>query len=215
MLSHSTMSTNLKSAGWLLVLSPLAFVAMIITGIATLFSNDIGNFDDIVAQQMAVIRSGWVAFHLFYALATTIGCIGIIMVSTRLLRTGLNGTRVRLIFVVSSACAALAILGVIWMFVLRSSLVNFTDARLGLASGYVFSDNLTQVSIYLGAVATGLTGLGLSIHGTLRRVGLVVAVITLLYLVTDIVFGQHLPPFVISLLWIILGIGLLRRKTVE
>lgn len=143
------MSTNLKPAGWLLVLSPLAFVAMIITGIATLFSNDIGNFDDIVAQQMAVIRSGWIAFHLFYALATAIGCIGIIMVSTRLLRTGLNGSRVRLIFVVSSACAALAILGAIWMFVLRSSLVNFTDARLGLEVATYFRTILPKYRFFL------------------------------------------------------------------
>lgn len=207
----STISTarSLKSSGWLLSLSPLPFVLVVVTGIVTLFSNNIGLFDDITPQQMSNIRVGWVIFHFFFALAFAVGGSGLVLLSKALM-----STPVRLLALATVICAFLAIVTVVAYFVLRSSFVNFTAARLALASGYKLSDHLVLASQYLITVATVLAGLGLSLSGILRRTGLVVSILTALYGVADISRVLVLPPFVIALFWLVLGVALVRRKPV-
>ena len=61
------------------------------------------------------------------------------------------------------------------------------------------------------AIATLMTGIALFISGTLRRTGLVVAILSAALGIMAI-FGAILPPAVLGLLWLALGIGLLRRK---
>jgi hypothetical protein len=46
----------------------------------------------------------------------------------------------------------------------------------------------------------------------LRRSGLVVAVVGALYVVADVITGGGFPPFVVSLLWLVIGVALLRRR---
>ena len=207
----STISTakRLKSSGWLLSLSPLSFVLVVVTAIVTLFSNNIGLFDDITPQQMSNIRVGWVIFHFFFALAFAVGGSGLVLLSKALM-----STPARVLALATVMCVFLAIASVVAFFAVRSSFVNFTAPKLALASGYKLSNNLVLASQYLITAATVLAGVGLSLSGILRRTGLVVSIMAALYGVADISGVLVLPPFVIALLWLVLGIALVRRKPV-
>lgn len=68
---------------------------------------------------------------------------------------------------------------------------------------------LSHAAIWSGAIATALCALGLRITGALRRIGLVVSVLAGLFVLADVA-TRSFPPFVVALLWLALGIGLLR-----
>jgi xanthine/uracil permease len=60
-------------------------------------------------------------------------------------------------------------------------------------------------------MAVLLTGVALHRTGVLRRVGLVVAVLAGAILLLD-ALTRGFPPFVVALLWLTVGIALLRRR---
>jgi hypothetical protein len=63
------------------------------------------------------------------------------------------------------------------------------------------------------AVATLMTGIALFTSGVLRRTILVVAILSATLGIMSVV-GAILPPAVLGLLWLALGVGPLRRKDV-
>ena len=204
-LTHDAL--RLKSAAWLLALSPLAFVALIVSAVLVLVPNKIGRFDTITPEQMAAIRIGWIINQFLLGMAITMGVAGL-----ALLNRGLRPAATRLLSLLVTLAAALSVLCIVGYVVLRVSMVGFSEDRLGLAPGYTFSNSLVLVALWCAQGATALTSLVLAKSGIMRRTAQVVGGLSLLLLVADILSRGAVPPFAVSLMWLALGVGLLRWR---
>ena len=197
--------TGLRRPAWVLALSPLGFVVLIVGGSLTIPP---GLFDEITPTALATFRGGWVLFHVLLVLAVALGCGGVALVGA-----ALRGPGNRALATSAVAVAALAVALEVGCAAVRVSLVTSTAPTLGQDGRYGPALTLSLLAVWAAYVATGLCGLALRASGTLRRTGLVVAVLAGLLLVVDIATAGSIPPFALALLWTTLGIGLLRRGT--
>jgi hypothetical protein len=188
-----------RLAGWLLALQPLAWIGVIVGGLANFPP---GTFESWTPEVMAGIRGPWILFHLFIALAFVMGNAGLALVAA-----GLRESRARLPALAALVCAIGGIALIAVIAGLRWSVASFTEPTLGQVAAYRASDPIFIPAAALSVLATLATGVSLWQTGLARRTGLVVAVLAGLLLVLSFFVGG--PPFVLGLLWLPLGIALL------
>lgn len=191
-----------RRSAWKLALSPLPFAALVVAVVATMSGTEVSGYADLTRDQMDSIRVGWALMWPVYALAVLFGLSALFMLNRALRGTLATASQV---FVGVSAVAILANL------VLNEIAAGFDTARLGLDGAYDASLVASYASIWAATVATILTALALRASGLLRRAGLVVAVLAGACLALDVV-TRALPPFMVAVFWVVLGVGLLRRR---
>ncbi len=205
-LVETRQSPRLRSAARLLILSPLVFVLWLVGVVSTMSGTGVTNAADLTPTQMDTIRTGWLLQWPLYTAAILAGAAGMTQLNPALRDTPAGRiARVSTVVGVLSAVVAVAHL------VLIELSAGFTEARLGDNRAYATSQVLSYTAIWAAALAVVLTGLALRTSGVLRRTGSVVAVLAVLFLVAD-VLTRGFPPFVVGLLWLTIGVGLLRRR---
>ncbi|MFL5805305.1 MAG: hypothetical protein ACJ8CR_26630 [Roseiflexaceae bacterium] len=193
-----------RLAGWLLALQLIGWVGAIVAGLANFPPSE---FDTWTPATFASVQAPWILFHLFIALAIVIGNSGLALLATRL-RT----SRARLLGLVTLVCAIGAMALIVVVAALRVSVVGFTAPTLGQVRAYQVSDPLFRSADAITLLATLSAAIGLWQSGLARRTGLVVAILCGLLLVLS--FLGDLPPFVVGLAWLAIGVALLvgRRR---
>jgi hypothetical protein len=154
----------------------------------------------------AAITGTWIIWHLLVVLPFLCGIVAMAMIAQMLLTT-----EARLMAWATLASSAIALIcALVWM--------NLGIAMLHVGAstlGELWADQARTVLIVfwdaLILCATITTGLALHQTGLARRTGLVVAILSVLVLP----LGVFRPPFVYGLLWLPLGIALLRRRSVQ
>ncbi len=193
--------TRIRFAGWLLVLQLICWFGVIIAGLVNFPP---GEFDTWTPTILAGVRGPWILFHLFFALALIIGNSAM-----ALLASELRETPARPLALATLVCALGGTALIIVFVALRFSVMNFSESALGQAPAYQASDPIFTAAGVLTFLATCATAVSLwRIHMT-RRTGLVVAVLSAALIVLLFV---GFPPFALGLLWLPLGITLLRRR---
>lgn len=198
--------SQLRLPATLLAISPLTFIALVVSGILVLVPNQISLFDNITPEQMATIKIGWISFHIIYGLAVIIGASGLILLNERITLHA-NKWLAR----IAIGTAGLAITAIILHIGLRVGLINFSELKLSLAPNYSLSSMFTVLSIYVVVLATAVTGFNLYATSVLRRAGLMVAILCAIHFLIAVVIANAVPPFVVSIWWLAIGVGLLRR----
>jgi hypothetical protein len=194
--------TNLRRPAWKLALSPLPFVLWLVAVVATMSGTGVSDAADLTPERMDTIRVGWALMWPLYALAVLVGLAGLFQVNR-----ALRGTLATASQVFAGICAV----AILANLVLSEIAGGFEAARLGLDGAYDASLVASYASIWAATVATILTALALRASGLLRRAGLVVAVLAGACLALDVV-TRALPPFMVAAFWVVLGVGLLRRR---
>ena len=185
-----------RRPAWILTLSPVLFVLWLLAVVATMSGSGVTDSADLSPEKMDAIRTGWRLIWPVYAAAIIVGAAGMLMLRVSLLARVAG---------VVSIVAALANL------VFSELAAGFTEPRLGDNGSYVVSLVASYAAIWAALLALILTGVALYRTGTLRRTGLVVAVLAGLFLALDVV-TRGLPPFIVAPLWLAVGIALLRRR---
>jgi hypothetical protein len=206
MLLESTTTTDTTTAprrpAWLLALSPLAFAAWLVAVVATMSGSGVSAAADLTPDQLDGIRVGWALTWPVYALAVLVGLAGLFLLN-RLLPGPLATA--------SQALVAVAGVAILANLVLSEAAAGFGEARLGDNAAYEASLVASYASIWAATVATILTAVALRTSGLLRRAGLVVAILAGALLALDVA-TRGLPPFMVAIFWVVLGVGLLRRR---
>jgi hypothetical protein len=191
---------------WLLVLSPLPFVAWLAALVPAMSSTGVTNAADLTPERMASIRGGWATAWPIYALAVLAGAAAMAMLNARLRRTAARG-----LATAAQAAVAGSAITIVGHLALIELAAGFTEPRLGDNDLYAASQVLSYATIWCATVAVILTGLALRASGVLRRTGLAVAIIAAALLLLDVA-TRGLPPFMVAAFWLVVGIGLLRRR---
>ena len=194
-------TSRIRLAGWLLVLQLFCWIGVVIAGLANFPP---GEFDTWTPTVLAGVRSPWILFHLFMALALVVGNSAM-----ALLAGDLRETLARPLTLVILVCALGGIALVLVFVALRFSVLNFSESTLGQVRAYQASDPVFITSSVLTFLATCITAISLWRTHMARRTGLVVAVLSGALIVLLFV---GFPPFALGLLWLPLGIALLRRR---
>lgn len=193
---------RLRLPAWVLTLQPLVWAATVYIALTALFTA--GNFLYWTPAIMAEHRVPWLAF-------TTLELVGFLggFVPAMLILRDLAATRARILAWAALICTAIGLGLMLTYLALRFSVVNFTEPTLG--DTFAFRMAIGPVGI-LADISTllGIAALGLCLWQThlARRTGMVVAVVSILL----IPLGLNKPPFIYSLLWLPLGIALLRAR---
>jgi hypothetical protein len=200
-------SLRLRLPATALVASFVGWLVVVVSAAALVFPTYPHGLGPLTPQQMQTSPGVYLFFQLIFLLPVLLGVVGIFT-----LFNPLKETKSRTVAWLMLACTIVAIALVLVLVALRLSLVGFTDATLGenslwKSTSWAF-DHLVGPAM---AIATLMTGIALFISGTLRRTGLVVAILSAALGIMAI-FGAILPPAVLGLMWLALGIGLLRRK---
>lgn len=195
---------RLRRAGWLLVASPLGFVLWIVVLVPAMHANGLESSADLTPDVLATFRPRWLAAWPLYAAGVLMGTAGLAFVNR-----ALRETASRQLAIMSQVAVVIATVCIVGNLILELVLTGSDHARLGLDPAYGAAMVLSYAAIWSGAIATALCGLGLRITGALRRTGLVVSVLAGLLVLADVA-TRGLPPFFVALLWLALGIGLLR-----
>lgn len=197
--------TRFRTPGWLLALSPLGFVAVVAAGVATFPATGVDDTALMPPDKMDDIRVAWLLFWPIYAAAVIVGAVGLVLLARRLRPSALATA--------TTVAAGLSVASILGNLVLNWTMTGFDQPRMGEHPLYDASIFLSLLAIWFGAVAAGLAGLALRAEGRLRRTGLVVAILAAVLIVVDTTLTQGLiPPFVVSFLWLALGVGLLRAR---
>ena len=191
---------RLRLSARLLTLQPLVWIATVIIALTTIFSA--GNLLDWTPAVMADHRVGWLVF-------TTVELVGFLggFVPALLILRELAATRSRSLAWAGLICSAIGLGLMLTYLALRFSVVNFVEPTLG--DNFAFRLSTGPIGIVADiATLLGIAALGLCLWQTrlARRTGMLVAVVSLLM----IPLGLYKPPFIYSLLWLSLGIALLR-----
>jgi hypothetical protein len=196
-------SPKVKRSMFLLLASPLAFIAVIITAILG-FSN-VGVFEEITPEQMRSIGVAWSIFNTLVPLAILLAMGGIVVLSQ-----ALKDTTARLPAWIAMLLGLVVIAACVLFIIIRISLVNFQEPTLGLNQWYKVSDwAFINIVGPISMLATVSINFGLFTSGLLRRTGMVIAVLSCILMILAIV--SQFPPFVFSFVWLVLGIALLLR----
>ena len=157
-------------------------------------------------ETISAIRIPWMTFYLFIVAGFICGNLGILLLSRGLLNQGKRFFG--WIGIVASTVSLVLSFGYLY---LRFSLLGFSAYVLGDLPLYHLATPIGLIFNELTLLATLFASLGLRKVGIARRTGLVVAILCAIM----IPFGLYLPPFVFGLLWLALGIVLLRGTRVE
>lgn len=192
-------------AGLILALSPLGFAVLVVTLLTAVSNSGVDDSAYITPAIMADIRTQWIGLWIVSPLALIFGSTGMYLLFRSRPAALARGAVVAT--VLSMACA-------IVNAGLNLSLTGFSAGRLGSMTRYDVALEVNLVSFWLGWVALICGGIALRRGGELRRTGLVVAILAALLGIVDVAGHGAIPPFVLSFLWLALGIGLLRSRGV-
>lgn len=195
--------------GWLLALSPIPFALVVPMFLVTVTASGVPDSSQVTPEIMASIRPQWIALWVVYFAAVAFGAYAVGRLAREVGHTG--GVFTRRVALGSRVGAALSFVSITANLVLYLSLIGFDEPRLELSSTYELAYQLSLVSIWFGWLALIFAGMALWSSGLLRRAGLVVATLAGLLGVVDVTTQGGIPPFVISFLWLAVGVGLLRR----
>lgn len=198
--------SRLRLAGVLLIATLFIYVVVIVFTVTLVLSRFPDGLDSLTPADMVTFGGSYVLFHLLALAATAAGAGGLAAGAAALLTTQAR-TWAQIALVCAATTFAIGLLAV----AARFTLLHFTEPTLG--------DNVTWqwttwVFDYIAAPMQGLATLATSVTlvlgGVLRRTDLSVAVLSGILVVLTLVAG--FPPFVFAFLWLVLGIGLLRRS---
>lgn len=189
----------------LLILASSGFVILVVFVATMVLPHFPRGLGEMTPHQMTSFRAQYIVFHIVAVATSTSGMAGLALLAAVLRHTrARTWASLALVVALASLC-----LGVV-LVIARLSLLRFDDATLGQSSTWRWT---TWAFSYLSnptlAVATLAAGVALFQSGTLRRVGLSVALLSTVVLILTIV---DFPPAVFVLLWLPLGVGLLRQR---
>lgn len=200
---------RLRRSGALLITTFVVAVLYLVTAGLT-YPATVERSSQLTPDQLADIRIGWFATNLLWALPLIFAAVAFALVGVSRLATLL---------------VSLGAVGMVVYFGLMASLAGFTSETLGLDGRLNAATLFSLGSAWAGDVATVLLGVALFRTRVLRKTGVIVAVIVAAFLVVDVLTFlpgltgevpldevQNLPPVTITLLWLVLGVGLLRRR---
>jgi len=191
-----------RTTGWLLIASLPLFAIWFAVAMSMLASTGVSNSADLTPDQLSSIRLGWVVIWPLYGVALLVGLAG---------ATRLNRTLSNLWATVGQVANALAALAITACVLIMLAMTGSTEPRLGDHPWWDRSMLLSVVAVVLALAGTVLTGVALRTTGYLRRTGLWVAITGGVLLVLNLVTAGNLPPFLPAVLWLVIGIALLRR----
>lgn len=195
-----------RVGGWLLALSPLAFVLVVLVNVWAFAAADIGAFVDITPAQMARIRPAWITSVTMVFLAGAIGVVG-----TMLVARALVPTRARRLAIVTIVLAVSVLIAGIADTVIRIAASWSVEPRLGDNGLYALSDGVLSRTIFAATVLLiVLLATTMHVSGRHRAAGLVVGAIAVVAFLISIAAYDYTPPFVVAMLWCPLGIAWLR-----
>lgn len=205
--------SSYRMPGWLLVLSPLGFVAVIVTNAVVFAPAGIGEFAYESSDAIRSVAVGWVASRIIFGGALAFCCLGYVLVTRRLLAGVARGL----------AITTLVLCGIIVVVILigESLAVSILDSAVGkleMDPRWEASVVLGETFITLAFIALTSTALSLARAGVLPRLGIIVAVLAGLVGALGIVsvvasLGVPVPPPLLGILGIVLGIGVLRARS--
>jgi hypothetical protein len=200
-------SSDFRLPAIALVASFVGWLLVVVVAATLVFPTFPKGLDALTPQQMQTSPGMYSFFQLMFLLPVLLGVGGIIA-----LVSPLKETKSRSMVWLMLASAIVAVLFFLVLIAVRLSLVSFTEATLGenslwQSTAWTF-DHLAGPAM---AVTTFITGIALFISSVLRRTGVTVAILSAVLGIAAI-FGAILPPAVLGLLWLALGLGLLRRK---
>ena len=200
---HTSNAGRLRPPAWVLTLQPLVWVATVYIALTALFTA--GNFLYWTPATMAEHRVPWLAFTIL----ELVGFLGGFVPAILIIRA-LTKTRAGTLAWVALICTIIGLGMMLTYLALRFSVINFTEPTLG--DTFAFGLAIGPVGTLADIVTLlGIAALGLCLWQThlARRTGMVVAVLSVLL----IPLGLYKPPFSYSLLWLALGIALLRFRS--
>ncbi|PWJ49874.1 hypothetical protein SAMN06264364_12440 [Quadrisphaera granulorum] len=194
-----------RTGGWLLIASLPAFVLVPVVNVAVLSGAGIGPFSDITRDQMNQLGNQWALVVLTVLLAMVIGNAGVSVVALTLRdpRGGPRGARQP---VLAAAAAVLAVAGGVVDAVLRIAAAGFDGARLGDDGLFRAAELASNVAFSASAAAIVLLAAAFSVTGIHRTTGTVVGALGTVVLLVSVVAYAFVPPFVLALLWLPLGV---------
>jgi hypothetical protein len=156
------------------------------------------------AQTQAHTQAAWIGqqISLVVAFLTGIAAVAAVAGSAGLAR------RSRLALVCRLTAASAAVLAVVFA-ALRLGMLATTAPRLDDVTAFTWSVAVAYALDALALVSTAACALVLRRTGMARRTGLVIAVVSVLL----IPLGLLKPPFTYGILWLVLGVALVRRRT--
>lgn len=146
MVNQSLDASRLRLPAWLLITSTIPFIAIPVTAVAGFVGTGIGRFDTITPQQMAIIRTTWILLGILGFSASLLGTIGIAIVSN-----ALKETKARPLAWIALVGAVGSVVTQAVFTYLRLSVINFTEANLGMVSSYPLSNTFSYIG-YLAAM---------------------------------------------------------------
>lgn len=209
----STRVTGGRIGGWLLTLSPLAFVGLAVMWL-TLMNQVAAKMPpgsaqaDITREIMDETRGLWILGFILSDVLSSVVIVGATLLAFALLRA-LSGTG-RTIAAVTVAVGVLVLVGYAVDLSLSIAASNFTAARVGDDPTYQLSNALFPW-IFGGALLQ-LALLSAVLWTTRLRpvAGLVLGILSIVALILMIVTGGFVPPFVLGLIGCPIGISWLR-----
>lgn len=192
-----------RTTGWLLIASLPLFAVWFVVAMSMLASTGVSDSADLTADQLSSIRLGWAVVWPLYALALLVGLAG----AARLNRT-LAPNRWATFGQVANVLSALLIVANVAIML---TMTTSDEARLGDHPWWDPAIMLSVAAVVIAHAGQVLTGLALRTTGHLRRTGLWVAIIAGVLVALNLVTAGALPPLLPAVLWLVIGIALLRR----
>ena len=214
--SASTENATQRPA-WLLVLTLPTFVGYLVLAVATIATKVETSSAELTPGQLSELGPSWVALHLLWIAPSVLAAAGLTQLASRaqLRHAGVVRTLACLAVVLSAAYL------VVQLLAFGFDGENWGDSRL-YGAGVVLS---LAVSWSGTLPATILVAVALASRGVARRAMWAVAAVILLYLVVELLtylpalVGSPtladtvgLPPFLLGILWAVVGGMVLRAR---
>jgi hypothetical protein len=202
---------SLRLPAWQLALSLLPYIVVIAVGIIG-FSGALPpgmTFKEITPQIMKAIRLPWAFLNIFIMIATLNIAFAAIMIAS-----ATKMTRAHVWMIITIWANVFTIILSIISTMMRIIVINFIEPILGANSVYTFSSTLVTILYPLTFFAIFSLCAGLAVSDILRKTGLIVGAISGLLCVLSFFpdISNSMPPFLLALLMMPVGIGLLRKE---
>jgi hypothetical protein len=192
--------------GLMFVSSLVSFISLMAIAIGMVLPAFPAGMGVLTPEQMQNFRSVFVLFQAWAIVPVLLGTLGVALLYPSLKQT--SASRVAWLGLI---CASLTSLLYFVLIVLRLTLVSFSEASLNDNSIWMWTSwAFDKPGLILLAITTLFLGISLYQSKLLRRIGLIVAILSGILISMALFVGY--PPFVFGFLWLAIGIGLLRRK---
>ena len=209
--NSSTDQKKLLLPAWMLALSIIPFIATVVTGvIGFIVSGDLPlgvTFNEITPQIMSEIRVTWLLLNFFVFIASLNISLGSVFTAL-----AIKDPAARPWMLASLLLNVVNLLINVGSIIGRWSVINFTEATLAENEVYAFTNTLNIFA--LPFLAMLMLCAGLVVSGVLRKTGLVVGVVCLLFFILALFpeISRSMPPFIFGLIAMPVGIGLLLKR---